>query len=384
MKKIYVLAICCILLTFAGCSDVSFGIPMEKETDDPNISLKEETKNISFSSKEETENVTSSISTSSDNNEIQATESNTSDNDPDLYLKDFSFKTNLNAFLRKGDKMQDACQYVFEVPTDKNLSLSLLTSVVPDKSIEIDAVPMRLYTFGDDKPLKFRLKNSNDNASSELYSELKIEKSKDTRIDIDVDLSDVEDIKTITIICDYLPDSIPQKGCGSYSGFIIYSMTNKKYVKETETDEDGDKSLYYKLSCEDFFIDIGVNSLEDARPNNGNYTYNPENHFYEDVDLNGKSKALYVKYNSGSRIDIPYYMILFCDGMLLDAFDGEYSKKVNCHSGERSFQFRIPDKYIPQDGLHTFYAITFPVNAYNYDSEIPYINIYTIKTRVRS
>lgn len=383
MKKICAWAICCFLLIFSGCSDVSFGVPPKEETDSLDISSKEETDSLNISSEEETENVISSNSALTYSTELQETESNVTDSDPDMYLEDFSFSTNLNVYSREGDAMTSPCRHVFEVPSDKNLSLSLVAKADPDKSIECDNVPTRIYVLGDGKPLKFRLKDSSDGASSEIYSEINIEKSKDTRIDIDVDLSKSDDIKIIHIICDYLPERIPKKGLGGYSGYSIYPMTNKKYSKETETGEDGDNSLYYELSCKDKFIDIGVNSLEDVDQTTEDYIYNNEDHFYNDIDLNGKSKDLYVKLNSGRKVDIPCYMLLFCDGKLLDAFDGEYSKKIDCHSGERSFQFRIPEKYIPQDGLHTFYAIALPVYTLNNDSEVYYFSIYTQKIRVR-
>lgn len=352
MKKFFLFALCCLLLTFSGCSDVNFYTPFKEEK--------------------------SVLST--DSLEQQTVKSDTADNDSNLYLEQhFGLGTTMSICFRKGDEMLNDCRHAFETPADKILSLSLLVSADPHENMELDFVPMRLYALGDGKPLKYRLKNYDNIDSSEIYSEINIEIIKETRIDIDVDLSGTDDIKLLTIICDYLPETIPQKGVLISPCCMIYSMENPKNLIETETDEDGDKSLYYELSCKNAFIDIGVNSLENVSQPAENYTYYGEILINngKDIDLNGKSKALYLKFNSGVKSDTPYYMLLFCDGKLLNAFDGEYSKKVNCHFGERSFQFRISEEYIPQDGLHVFYAVAFPL--YNTYSDF---DIKSLKIRV--
>ena len=47
----------------------------------------------------------------------------------------------------------------------------------------------------------------------------------------------------------------------------------------------------------------------------------------------------------------------------LNVFDNNYSYKVNCQNGKRTFQYSVPIELIPESGLHTFQAIAIPADA---------------------
>ncbi len=62
---------------------------------------------------------------------------------------------------------------------------------------------------------------------------------------------------------------------------------------------------------------------------------------------------------------LPYYIFLLCDGKIIKAFDDKYTYKVNCLNGDRTFQYLIPNKLLPDSGLHTFQAFAIPAEKYD-------------------
>lgn len=296
--------------------------------------------------------------------------------DPDLYLKGFSFRANFMICDRGSDRGDI---YWFKTPLDGQLKISVLAGITPDESISNITPVIRIYVLGDGKPLKFKIPNSPKNGSLSTVHDIIPQNLSDFSTDIDIDLTSHDEIETLAVILNIYPDYIPQKGLGAFSGCFALLVQNAECpykLAEYGTDSGG----YYAVASNEMSIDIGETDIADSEKI-------VENHFYNDITIDPQNKSVFVKFNSGNKHNIPFHLILFRDGELLDAFDGEYSKIVNCLSGERTFQFKIPDKYIPDDGLHTFQAVAVPAYAFPKDSLSDNIESYidfksTNKTRV--
>ncbi len=60
--------------------------------------------------------------------------------------------------------------------------------------------------------------------------------------------------------------------------------------------------------------------------------------------------------------DLDYYLAVFCDGELMNAFDGKPFMKVNCRgeNGARSVKYSLDKDILPENGEHTFSVIALP------------------------
>lgn len=289
--------------------------------------------------------------------------------DPDLYLENFSFAAGMGAYRRGSET--DIMTY-FRTPENGQLELTVRKYIDPDKSMEDIPVSIRIYFLGDGKPLKFRIPGLTESA---YVHEVIPDDPSDFSFDIDLELPLGDEPNTIAAIWNIYPDYIPKKGTGSLNSCCAHLMQNHKcaydlYVPETDVG-------YFNISSDIGLIDIGVADLTSSDKI-------IESHFYDDIMLTPENKDLFIKFNSGSETNIPYYLILFRDGELLDAFDGQYSCVVDCRSGERTFQVKIPESFIPDSGLHTFQAVALPAYAFDQNSDHTWYNsISTSKIRVQ-
>lgn len=284
------------------------------------------------------------------------TSGGSSSDDPDLYLEDFMFNARLLILDRGGSRLKTH----FVTPQDGLLKLSVNAEIKPDKSMAAIPASIRFYVLGDGKPLNSRILGSSKNDPFSFVHEIFPVDLSNILFDMDIDLSMTHDIETISIIWNTYPEYIPKKGLGAVSGCIVYSIQNvgcayNIHVSETNTE-------YYSISSDENKLDIGTADLSSSDKI-------VENHFYDDVTITPQNKELFAKFNSGKESDNSYYLILLRDGKLLDAFDGGYSTIVDCKSGERTFQFKIPGEFIPDSGLHTFQAVAIPVYAFSQNSE---------------
>lgn len=289
--------------------------------------------------------------------------------DPDLYLEVFNFRSRLLILDRGGNTHKTH----FSMPTDGKLGLTVNAEIVPDKSmIEIPAA-IRVYILGDGKPLKFQVPGLSE---SDFVHEIVPSDLSGFSFDIDLDLTSSDEINTIAVIWDMYPDYIPKKGTGQFGGCTVHLMQNDSCTYYNFA-VSGDDPGYFNVGSEDEQLDIGTIAL------NSSDTITEE-HFYNDILLTPENKDLFIKFNSGKDSNVPYYMILFRDGELLDAFDGEYSYLVDCLSGERTIQIKIPESLIPDSGLHTFQAVAIPMYAHaQSDQNSRYSTISTSKIRVQ-
>lgn len=293
----------------------------------------------------------------------------------DISLESFDFSCSINVFRNDNDSLIP-CGYSFDTPENNFLPLTVSTKVSPDKSVESNDIPMRIYVFGNGVPLDFCLKNNTSGSKFSKIHELSVNKDVDNTFDISINLDIGEEIHILSILCDYFPEDIPQKGLGSYSGCIVYSMVNTQFKQKPHIDDI--QNRYYNSEDKEFGFDIGKNTLSE------NNSAIAEHHFYDDVTVSDAKEGVYIKFNSGAQTDIPFYIILFYDGELISPFEGYYSRSVDCASGKKSFQYQIPMNYFETDGLHTFRAVALPAfgRISNGKIEMPYYSTNKVRVQV--
>lgn len=349
MKKLCVLFTICLML-LSACQRNS-GTDFEEKTSDTSF-ISEET--------EETEET----------------------KDPDFYDKPFDFSASLNMFNNKNNSLMPCC-CEFKTPENKLLPFTMYTRCSPDESVEDkDNIPADIYVFGDGKLLEFRLSSDTESGSFATVNRVYLKAEEDTYFDVQVNLDTGSQIKVITVLINYYPEYMPFRGLGQIDGTLTYSFKNTDCSFEASDIQTG--SDFYLtipgLSTGGSSVELGNIGLSET---DNNMT---ENHMYYDVDLSQPDKdSLYIKFNSGD--DMPYYAVAFCDGKLMNIFDGAYSYAVNCHNGEKTFQYKIPEELIPEQGLHTFQAVFFPALPYSDKEDNPSVfpnHTSTIKVRVHT
>ncbi len=58
--------------------------------------------------------------------------------------------------------------------------------------------------------------------------------------------------------------------------------------------------------------------------------------------------------------DFDYYLAVFCDGELINAFDGKPLMKANCQGGERMIKYSLDKESLPENGYHSYSVIALP------------------------
>lgn len=266
--------------------------------------------------------------------------------------KDFTFNTSLNAFYNNSS--YTPLENKIEINKNELVNIKVLTNVTTDKSMYTEYAPMRMWILADGKPIEFCI---NNNDKYKIFNDIFVEVANDNLTDVSFNCS--YDVNIITKVCVYFPEDIPERGLGSYSGEISYTILNSAHsIDDNLKNSNSNSNFYINIpKKEEYYgIDIGELTVKD----NDNRAL--ETHFYNDVLLTNENKNLYVKFNSGDKKEISYYILVLCDGMLVDIFDGNYSYEVNCLNGSRTYQYCIPNNYIPDSGLHTFQAIAIPAD----------------------
>ncbi len=297
------------------------------------------------------------------------------DSNSDIRLEPFDFSCSINVFRNNSGGNLVPCGYCFDVPDNNYLSLTVSTKVSPDKSMDSNNVPMRIYVFGNGVPLEFSLPNYSYGSEFSKVHELAVKKDEEIIFDICIDLDIGEKINMLSILCDFFPEDIPQKGLGAYSGCIVYSLVNSEIKQKPHIETT--QGSYINSKEKEFGMDIGKNSLSESN------SVITEHHFYDDVIVSDEKDRIYIKFNSGSKTDVPFYITLFCDGKLIVPFDGCYSCGVDCASGQKSFQYQIPIEYFETDGLHTFRAVALPAFGRISGGEVEMPDHSTNKIRIQ-
>lgn len=262
----------------------------------------------------------------------------------------FSFNSSLNVFYT--NSTQVPLGNAMNINRDELISLKLQTNVSPDTSLDSDNIIMRIWILLDGSPIEFSI---NENNEFKMVNDISVIAFLDQYAEINFHVS--KSIKLITIVCMYYPEDIPSRGVGSYSGEISYTIINTAHTEDsTPLNLSSDYYVDIPQKEENYGLDIGGLSVEE----NGNKVLEP--HFYEDVMLSG-NENLYIKFNSGKDKETPYYIVLLCNGTMVKAFNNNYSYKVNCQNGKRTFQYPVPSEFIPESGLHTFQAIVIPADV---------------------
>lgn len=276
----------------------------------------------------------------------------------------FSFSCTLNAFYK--DDISNPLGNSISIKEDGLLSLSLMSSVTPDETMITTDIPIRIWILADGKPIEFDIFECRNYA---LSQDVLVDAFSNQLIDVSFCVS--SSTKIISILYIYFPDEIPEFGLEFYGG-ISYTIVNSDFSKDgTSININNDYYLEVPPKKENYGIDIGT---KDVKSNNNIAV---ESHHYEDVILSD-NKELYIKFNSTDTRPIPYYVMILRDGIMIDIFEGNYTYKVDCLNGTRTFQYRIPDQYLSDSGLHTFQAIALPADEY----EI--LNLYSsVKVRVQ-
>lgn len=268
-----------------------------------------------------------------------------SDSSEENFEAGFSFNSSLNVFYSNNNS--SPLENKIDVKGNELLSLKLLTNVSPDKSLDNMNITMRIWVMVDGSPIEFSI---GDDDKYENTKDISVEASLDQFTEINFNISN--EVKLITIICVYFPEEIPERGLGAYSGEISYTITNTAYSEGSSLlNLPSDYYVDVPHREENYGLDIGALTVKE----NSNKVV--ELHFYEDIMLTGENKNLYVKFNSGNKKEIPYYIIVLCDGTMIDIFDKNYSYKVDCLKGIRTYQYCIPSS-----GLHTFQVIAIPAD----------------------
>ena len=333
MRRLALILLLICVSVFTGCS--SKNTFSESEKDYGEFSFSDAGEDMAF-------NDSSNPDTRLDSN---------SESDPDLRLEPLSFGVAINVFRDNGGYLIP-CAYSFDVPDNKNLSLTVSTSITPDKSMASVNIPLRIYVFGDGDPLDFCMPNVPSEGGFSKVHELAVNKNVDNIFEINIDINVGKEITMLSILCDYFPEDIPKKGLGAYSGCSAYSLLNSE-IKQKPLIETAIGS-YFDSDKKERGFDIGKNPLSET-----DQTI-IEHYFYDDTTVSSDDDCVYIKFDSGTDYDIPFYMILFRDGELIAPFDGRYSCGVDCTLGQRSFQYQIPMEFLETNGLHTFRAVALP------------------------
>lgn len=293
--------------------------------------------------------LSSCFNNKSENNDVSL-DSTIADNSLKADLKpSFSFSSSLNVFY--SHKAAVPLGNALDIKGHELISLKLLSNVSPDTSLDNDNITMRIWILLDGSPIEFGVNNN----EFKMVNDISVKGFSDETTEISFHAS--KSIKLITIICVYYPEDIPSRGLGAYSGEISYTIINNTAVQDSIS-----SSLYsdYYIDIpqkeENYGIDLGVIPVGE----NGNKVVEP--HFDEDVILS-ENKNLYIKFNSGEDCEMPYYVIVLCDGIMINVFDNNYSQKVDCLNGERTFEYPIPSEFIPESGLHTYQVIAIPAGV---------------------
>ena len=258
----------------------------------------------------------------------------------------FSFSSNLNVFYGNEDS-QSTVENKISIKENKEIKLTLLNSVQPDATQPQNNIPLRIYLFADNNPIPFAL----DNGEYSIEGNTTIDALKEQYNTISFKAN--KNVGIYNIVCIYFPEDIPERGLGEYGGVITYSIVNQNCNSDNKSKE---IKNYIKVEPNklNYGIDIGTKSI-----NNNDHKI-MESHYYNDVNVS-KDNHLYLKFNSGSEIEMSsYYLMLLVDGKLTKFFDNDYLVNCNCKAGKRSFQYAVKKDLLGKNGLHTFQLIAVP------------------------
>ena len=240
--------------------------------------------------------------------------------------------------------------------SENGIDIAIKTSAIPDASLNWSEIDLEVFVFVDGAIIPH----------TSTYSKEPIEISKftvDTNkiYEIPIFIPKIDNIKSdltlLTVVCNYAPSHIPEDGKHEFSGIIDYSIflntasfvNNKESHHLTAVEED-----YINEEFKEAAVDVGYKFKYKA-----GYELSG-NHMFEDVILSKEEKNLHLKASLGEQINKDYYAGIFCNGELLDAFDGSKFIKFNTLNGTRILDFIINEEVLPTEGTYTFQAVLIP------------------------
>ncbi len=194
----------------------------------------------------------------------------------------------------------------------------------------------------DGVPIPFQLVESDE---ALLCADMLVDSG--TEYATDIRFTAAQNMHMIYIVLDYLPESVPARGMGTYGGISVYPVVNTVW-NGTARQAASEGYVSVSASQSHYVVDI-VNHSIDALDGQVR-----ESHWYEDVSLQN-SESLYVRFNSTDTDCVPYDLLVLRDGLLLDAlFDGNCSVLVDCQNSTKAFQYTIPQARTPETGCIPF------------------------------
>ena len=123
------------------------------------------------------------------------------------------------------------------------------------------------------------------------------------------------------------------------------------------------KDGFFHTATEDDYINIKFNEVAVDIGYEFRYKSGYElsgNHMFEDVILNEENENLHIKASLGETLNVDYYAGVFCNGELLNAFNGCKFIKFNTLNGTRVLDYIIDEEALPSKGTYAFQVVLIP------------------------
>ncbi len=154
------------------------------------------------------------------------------------------------------------------------------------------------------------------------------------------------DESLLCVCVNLIPEYIPESPRGEITMFTTW------YVPVTSSGEDT-VSEAYEAQENDYIYSSDLPKLR--RIDIGKYdesSHSSAKNSMDEVAVIDKDSDFAVTANL--KDDNDYYLAVFCDGELINAFDGKPLMKVNCQGGKRMVKYSLDKESLPENGDHAY------------------------------
>lgn len=249
----------------------------------------------------------------------------------------------------------------------------LTTSAYSDHLSSNVPIKLRIMVMQDGKLLNHSL---DKDGTPNIYNDVYVTPDTDFYTSIYFEPLCNFEYSAVTVICEYLPDDIPEVGTGEYCGAVAFSKLikiNTKTPYNTEIPAANYEVLPDNLQSSDDVIGVAIGSELNAPVS---YRITDNHGAYEDITLS--SKSIFLKANIISNKT--HYAMILCDGLPIQAFGEDYTIAFNCENGTRTLNEKINLTEELADGIHVFQAIVVEHNTSA--DQIDTANYITNKIRI--
>ncbi len=149
--------------------------------------------------------------------------------------------------------------------------------------------------------------------------------------------------------CSYMP--VSSDGEAAEEALSVYEAQEQDYIYGEHPIASGETPTYETTENEEWVVDDSeVHDIDIGRYDEQLHSTSARS--ANDIAVIDKDADFAV--TAYMEEDVNYYLVVFCDGQPINAFDGKMFMKINCQGGKRMVKYSLDKEQLPENGDHSY------------------------------